>query len=120
MIFVVTAAYAAVFGLMRSLDSGWPLQVFLITLLTLVGLIQMFAPDSMVRAASILTGISCVAVMFVAMIAIEGHGDMVEIVSEALCYVLGFGSFLGYGAGVLVSGVFLLTDYVRRWFGLAP
>ena len=116
MIFVVTFAYAGAFGLMQTLRWPLALQVGVMSLLTIVGFIQMFAPERRVRTASVLTGILFMAAMFYVSLAIDGNRRLTDIVLGTLCTVIGFGSLLGYCSGVLVSSIFMLTDYVRRFF----
>jgi len=118
MIFVVTFAYAAAFGLMQALNFIWPYQVGLMVLVTIVGLSQMFLPDRLVRIASILTGIVCMAAVVATVAFIQGRQGLPVNLSDLLFPVFGFGSVLGYCTGVLVGSVFMLTDYMRRFFGL--
>jgi len=117
MIFVVTFAYSAAFGLMQALNFYWQFQVALMLLFTIVGLIQMFAPEQTVRMASILTGVACMAVSFFTMAFIDGDLGPAELMTGMFCGVFGFGSLLGYCAGVLTGSLFMLIDYVRRFFG---
>jgi len=57
------------------------------------------------------------AILFVVLAANEKNPNTPILVFDGLCSVLGFGPLLGYGAGALVGGLFLLIDYVRRIFG---
>lgn len=117
MIFVVTSAYSVAFGLMQALNFVWPAQVAIMMLFTMVGLIQMFAPERMVRTASVIAGMLCMAIVFTVVMVIEGARSPSDIFFGVLCTVFGFGTFLGYCVGVLVSSVFMLTDYARMIFG---
>ena len=96
MIFVVTAAYAAAFGLMQALNLHWGFQVGLMALLTVVGVIQMFAPDAQVRIAAVLTGVLFMLAVLVVSAVVHGIRSPDELLFGTLCMGLGVGSVIGY------------------------
>jgi putative addiction module component (TIGR02574 family) len=116
-IFVVTAAYAIILSSLRGLGSP-PLVVFYIAgFITLVGIGQaVLFGGTKPRLASVLTGI---VAYFVGMVTapLVGHFDIggaVEQVAVALLFAAPVGAPLGYVAGVIVGGVFLVADAIRQ------
>ena len=110
----VTVAFAVLFGVMRLLGSSPFVFLFVAGMITCVGAAQavLFQGKSP-RAASIVAGAVYAAVVTV--ISVVARGDIILVVG-AFCASLS-GAIGGYFAGILVAGVFLVSDYVRKWIG---
>jgi hypothetical protein len=109
-LFTVSLAYALLFGLLRLMSAPPSLVGYVALFVTVVGLAQAVVLQGKPRAASILAGLLfwLVATFFVIM-----PRSMAGIV--ALCVgVLCTGVVTGYVAGLLVAGVFLVADLVRK------
>ena len=113
--FVVTFAFAALLSVLGRFDAPVAFQVWLVSLLTLVGFVQMFVPVRYVRWASVACGWIMFAIALTT-IQMQNRDSMIfgEIITGLCCGVLLSGSLFGYLAGVVVAGVFLVADYVRK------
>jgi Flp pilus assembly pilin Flp len=116
-IFVVTSAYSIFFALLSGFGADPWISIMLGGFITLVGIGQaILFGGKKPRAASIITGAT---VMIVASIAWQLYDNRMRtdefliflIFSQAISGVIA-----GYIAGVLVGGVFLVADAIRRKF----
>ncbi len=114
-IFTITAAYAILFGVLRGIGAE-PLWVSLIAgFITIVAVAQalVFRGNSPREASFLVGGGACAigAVVF------SGFFGIGPFIGGLICLATpGFvlGMIFGYLAGVLVGGVFLVADQVRR------
>lgn len=118
-IFVVTFAYSLLFALLSGFRS--PPQVSLIvgSFITIVGISQaVLFKGRMPRAASFISGtVACfVCIVILPLIGRFDIGGTSELIAFALVFSMFLGGILGYCAGALVGGVFLIADVVRQWF----
>ncbi|NNE01268.1 MAG: hypothetical protein HKN47_28475 [Pirellulaceae bacterium] len=113
-VFVVTFAYAALFGAMQAFGAPVIVQASIIGVLTIVAIVQMLVPERYARWAAIATG--C-AIYFAAMLANQSPASLpIAWLTPGVAFaILFFGAILGYCAGVVVAGVFLVADVVRRF-----
>lgn len=120
-LFVVSLAYAGLFGLMRAL--GWPPLAFALVagFITVVGLGQaLLFGGNAPREASVVCGVAFffVPLAVVVALAVGFQGNPLSVV---LLSALLFGAILaalpgvvlGYLTGVLIGGLFLVADLVR-------
>lgn len=116
-IFVVTFAYSLLFALMSALSFPPVSSLAMGGFITLVGIGQavLFA-GRLPRAASLLTGaIACIPITIaVIMSTPRGFRNDTLLLSVPFSFI--FGAGLGYLAGVLVGGVFLVADKIRQAF----
>lgn len=117
-IFTVTLAYAVLFALMPIVRSSVAISIAIAGFVTLVGVAQatLFGGQRP-REASLACGAGSFLVIGIAIAIWDGLSAPFNTLVGTLC----FGSFvlggtLGYFAGVLVGGVFLVSDLVRRAF----
>ncbi len=111
-LFTVSLAYAMFFGLMR-LTTAPPMVVALIaSFVTVVGLAQaLVLKGKSPRLASILAGILFwLTVGLATVLWSRSVASVIEVCIMALCS----GVPMGYLAGVVVGGVFLVADLVRK------
>ncbi len=108
---VVTSAYAVLFAGMKSLDFGNTAIVVVAGLITLVGAAQsVFDSWQNPRVVSVLAGVAYSAAITV----LESGGSRFPgylvwaIIANSI-----FGAFMGYFCGVLVGGVFLVSEFLR-------
>ena len=108
----VSLAYSILFAILRALGASWVVFLHLGGLTVAVGVAQALAEHSaQVRKASVITGGSyCVIMGGILLAAAPLTSD--DRVYLALCLVTGPG--LGYLAGALDGGLFLVADMVRR------
>ena len=102
-VFVISFAFGLLFAGMRSMR--WPPELALVTglFISFVGVAQaLLFKGSKPRLASVLAG----AVFFLTFALIMGFGPW-------LLYLV-LGSVLGYVAGTLIGGVFLVAEVLRR------
>jgi hypothetical protein len=118
-IFVVTAAYSILFGAMSAMNEyfGPITKAAVGVLVTVVAVAQAFYKDiANPRGVSVVTGAITQTVIMI----------LLEIFAPRLLLFPGFivvilfgvlgGAFSGYLAGVLVGGVFLVADALRKRF----
>lgn len=112
--FAVTFAYAGFLGLMNAVGAPLELTASLLVILTVVGLVQMIVSERRARLAAIACGWVGLGGMYGYMLVADpppsGSGTWVTLP----LFVLLFGALLGYIAGTVVAGVFLIADYLRR------
>lgn len=116
-IFVVTSAYSLLFALMNASGFAPVASLIVGAFITFVGGAQaLLFGGRYPRAASLAAG--AVAAIPIALVSVmltrrgfRGEEMFFAIPSSAI-----FGAGGGYVAGVLVGGVFLIADVVRRWF----
>jgi hypothetical protein len=72
---------------------------------------------SMPRAVSVYSGTVAFFVGTISYTFIEPRFDLSEAIPAAIVFSLIFGSVLGYLAGVMVGGVFLVADALRNRYG---
>jgi hypothetical protein len=119
-LFTVSLAFAMLFGLMRALGSHPVVFAVVGGFVTVVGLTQaVLFKGKAPREASILTGAAIFAsVASIPMIlgVMRGYGVVELLVGyscQAMCSCL-LGAVCGYVVGVLIGGVFLVADAVRK------
>lgn len=108
----VSLAYSILFAILKGMDASWVVFLYLGGLTVAVGVAQALAERSaQVRKASMITGgIYCIAMGGILLAAAPmTSGERVLI---AFCLVTGPG--IGYLAGALDGGLFLVADMVRR------
>jgi hypothetical protein len=115
-IFVVTAAYSLLFGLMTPLDFGPVTKISVGLLVTIVAASQAFFHDKAnPRGVSVVTGaVTLSAILIVLRIFVQNaiFGPLFIVVFFGLT----LGAIAGYLCGVMVGGVFLVADKLRRKF----
>ena len=110
-VFAVTFAYAAFLGVMNAAGVPGMITGFIIGGLTLVGMIQMLVSPKMARFAAIACGWFAFAVAYGFVRTPSGY---VAEWGSIVCSTLILGGLVGYCAGTVVAGVFLVADYLRR------
>jgi len=114
--FVVTSAYVFMFAAMTSLRFPPVASILSATFITLVGIGQsvLFAGRKP-RTASIAVGAATYYVFTVGWFMITSHfADVEQVFRFMMISGVVSGVALGYIAGVLVGGVFLIADKLRR------
>ena len=117
-IFVVTSAYAILFGGFSALGA-WPIvSVVIGGYITVVGIGQavLFGSEKP-RSASILVGVVLHAIIWIGTWVAAPRLLPAAFVIFMAGYIVIGGVILGYCAGTLVGGVFLLADVLRGRFG---
>lgn len=112
--FVVTFAFAAFLGVLGAFGVPTIVQITLVGLLSVVGMVQMIVPTRYVRWAAVMCGWVVYLAAFIAQISQQRHPVSSEEIAGLLCGMLIGGSLMGYIAGVVDAGVFLVADYVRK------
>jgi putative addiction module component (TIGR02574 family) len=118
-IFVVTLAYSLLFAFMSAMQFPPGASLVVGGFITLVGAGQaLLFGGNRPRTASIMTGAGLALVASVAFWVFVAPDFMRQqyFALMTLSYVF-HGAILGYVAGVMVGGVFLVADAVRRKFG---
>jgi len=116
-IFVVTFAYSLLFASMNMFSFPPTVSLIVGVFITLVGAGQaLLFGGRNPRVASVITGaIACVPLTLATiMMTPRGFRSDEMFVSVPLSVI--FGAGFGYVAGVLVGGVFLFADAIRKWF----
>lgn len=116
-IFVVTAAYSLLFGGLTALDVQPVTKIVLGSLVTIVAAAQaLFRQTANPRGVSIVAGAGASTLFFLILWLIypRSFSDSIFFVTVILCIVVG--GLMGYVAGVLVGGVFLVADALRGKF----
>lgn len=117
-IFVVTSAYGLLFGALNALGA-WPIVSAVIAgFITIVGIGQaLLFGGKKPRAASVLVGVVLHVVIWTSIMAVSPRFYPPEAWLAMVAAVVVSGVMLGYCAGGLVGGVFLLADVLRGRFG---
>ncbi len=117
-LFAVSVAYAFLFGGMRFF--AWPPVVFALVagFFTCVGLGQaLLFGGKEPRAASVLVGVFYgPIVLVISAVGWGGASNIGKLSVGAICTAIG-GGLYGYLAGVIVAGVFLVADLMRKLAG---
>ena len=117
-IMIVTAAYAILLSLMSALGFSPVMSCYVAAFVTLVAVGQaLLSGLSMPRLASVYTGMVAYFVGTISYAFVEPRFDLFEAIPAAIVFSLIFGSVLGYVAGVMVGGVFLVADVLRNRYG---
>lgn len=118
-IFVVTAAYSLGLGMLRGFGTPPIVVLYIAVFITAVGVGQpILFGGTKPRLASVLMGIGAffVGTLSLPLVGRLHIGDFSEQIAFALLFSAPFGGGLGYVAGALVGGVFLVADKVRQRF----
>ncbi len=117
-IMIVTAAYAILLSLMSALRFTPVQSCYVAIFVTVVAIAQaLLSGLSMPRAVSVYSGMVAFFVGTISYTFIEPRFDLFEAIPAAIVFSLIFGSVLGYLAGVMVGGVFLVADALRNRYG---
>jgi putative addiction module component (TIGR02574 family) len=117
-IFAVTAAYSILLGGMSALRFPPEVSCYVAAFITLVGIGQaVLFRSSMPRLASVLTGMVAYFLCTISFALVEPRFDLFGFMPAAIVFSIVFGGLLGYLAGVLVGGVFLVADVLRQRYG---
>jgi putative addiction module component (TIGR02574 family) len=117
-IMLVTAAYAILLSGMSALRFPPVFMCYVAIFITVVAAGQaLLAGLSMPRAVSVYTGMVAYFVSTLSYTFIEPRFDLSEAIPAAIVFSLLFGGILGYLAGVMVGGVFLVADLLRQRYG---
>lgn len=115
---VVTAGYALLFTLLRLLNLDTVVFVYVAGLVTTVAVAQALSHKRYSpRAVSVLTGMCYFLAFLIPLTWLEATEYRREQIYSMICCSSGFGPIQGYLAGVLVAGVFMVSDYLRRFLG---
>jgi hypothetical protein len=116
-IFVVTAAYSILFGMMSALDFGPAAKISVGLLITVVAASQAFFHDKAnPRGISIVTGAITLSVILVMLRIFVRNSVFGPLFIVVVFFGIIGGAFSGYLSGVLVGGVFLVADALRARF----
>lgn len=108
-------ALALLFGLLRRLDAHPGFYLFF-GLLGLVICIAQMLNNARPRVASVVAGAILVPLSFFATVWWDPHRPPLLFLLCLVFFYIPFGAFLGYLAGTLAAGVFLLVDRVEQWW----
>jgi putative addiction module component (TIGR02574 family) len=117
-IMIVTAAYAILLSGMSALRFTPVQSCYVAIFVTVVAIAQaLLSGLSMPRAVSVYAGMVAFFVGTISYTFIEPRFDLSEAIPAAIVFSLIFGGVLGYLAGVMVGGVFLVADLMRKRYG---
>jgi hypothetical protein len=117
-IMIVTAAYAVLLSGMSALRFPPVHSCYVAVFITMVAVGQaLLSGLSMPRAVSVYTGMIAYFLCTISYAFVEPRFDLFEMIPIAIFLSLLFGGILGYLAGVLVGGVFLVADVLRQRYG---
>jgi putative addiction module component (TIGR02574 family) len=117
-IMIVTAAYAVLLSLMSALRFPPVVSCYVAAFITLVAIGQaLLFGQTMPRLASVYAGMIAYFLGTISYAFVEPRFDLFDAILSGIVFSLIFGSVLGYLAGVLVGGVFLVADVLRKRYG---
>ena len=116
-IMLVTAAYAVLLSGMSALDFLPVFSCYVAIFITVVAVGQALLSGRSPRAVSVYTGMVAFFFCTISYTFVEPRFDLFEAIPAAIFFSLLFGGILGYLAGVLVGGVFLVADLLRQRYG---
>ena len=112
-ILIVTAVFAVLFSLLRLFNAPPAVYIFLMVFTVIGGAQMIFGKTP--RTASAVTGGVLYVVAFIVDMTIWGDVRFAETLFLGLSCGTVFGALLGYAAGVLIAGVFLVIDKCETW-----
>ena len=119
-ILIVTAAYALVLGGLASYNVPPFVSAYVAAFITCVGIGQaLLFGGRRPRLASVLTGMAAYFLCMLSLPFADRHFEIFgpsNLIAFAIMTSVMYGSILGYVAGVLVGGVFLVAEVVRTRF----
>jgi hypothetical protein len=115
-IFVVTLAYSLLFGLMKGISVPTVASVVIAAFISIVGVGQAFLfGGKQPRTASLIAGVLVYLSFMIAAWLMNGPRMYpVSFMLIVVSYSIIGGAILGYLAGAIVGGVFLVADAVRK------
>jgi hypothetical protein len=120
-IMIVTAAYAVLLSLMSALRFPPVASACVAVFVTIVAVGQAIFGNNSPRLVSVLSGMVAYFLCTVSLPYVFDErfdiGGPGELIAFAIIFSLLFGGILGYVAGVLVGGVFLVADVLRQRYG---
>ena len=117
-ILIVTTAYAILFSAMNGLRFHPIMSVYVAAFITIVGIGQaVLFGGRQPRFASAVSGAMAYFIGYLCFIFLEPRWQIGFSTVTAIFASATFGSVLGYIAGVLVGGVFLVADVLRQRYG---
>jgi len=116
-IFIATAAYSLLFGLMTLLDFAPLVKLYVGALITIVGVSQALLLNVLdPRRASIVMGVAVQTIYFFVLYLSDPRYFLNSLfIAVVFCGMIG-GALFGYLAGVMAAGVFLVADLLRGKF----
>jgi hypothetical protein len=120
-IFVVTTAYALLFASLAALQLPPSVNLMVAGFIATVGIGQAFLFRGLrPRTSSLLVGIAIYCIFIVGNYVLNPRIYPSSMLAYMLFSGLTAGAILGYVAGTLVGGVFLIVDFVRRRLSRIP
>jgi putative addiction module component (TIGR02574 family) len=120
-IFVVTTAYALLFAELAALQLPPLINLLSAGFIAIVGIGQAFLFRGLrPRTSSLLVGMATCGIFAVGHFLMNPRIYSSSMFAIMLAYLLASGAILGYVAGAVVGGVFLVADFVRRWLSRTP
>jgi putative addiction module component (TIGR02574 family) len=117
-IMIVTAAYAILLSGLSALRYPPVVSCYVAAFFTLVAIGQaLLFGGSRPRPASVYTGMVAWFLGTFGYVFLDPHFDFFSFLPAGIVFSLLFGGILGYIAGVLVGGVFLVADVLRQRYG---
>lgn len=117
-IMLVTAAYAVLLSGMSALGFLPVFSCYVAIFITAVAVAQaLFAGLSMPRGVSVYTGMVAYCLCTISYAFVEPRFELSAAIPIGILCGLLFGGILGYLAGVMVGGVFLVADVLRQRYG---
>jgi hypothetical protein len=116
-IMLVTAAYAVLLSGMSALRFLPVFSCYVAIFITVIAVGQALLSGRSPRAVSVYTGMVAFFFCTISYTFVEPRFDLFEAIPAAIFFSLLFGGILGYLAGVLVGGVFLVADLLRQRYG---
>ena len=114
-VFVVSLAYALLFATMRTRQVPLGVFVFVTAFVTIIGAAQaLLFGGKRPRLASMVAGVAIYVVAVTYMCLTQFRTTAVEPVVFQLSMNAILGTFLGYLAGTIVGGIFLVAHVARR------
>jgi hypothetical protein len=108
-------ALALLFALLRALDAHPAIYLFFGSLGLVISTAQMLN-NARPRVASVVAGAILVPLMWAVLLAMDRRGPPLLAIACIAIVATPVGAFLGYAAGTVAAGVFLVMDRLERWW----
>jgi hypothetical protein len=108
-------ALALLFALLRALDAHPAIYLFFGSLGLVISTAQMLN-NARPRVASVVAGAILVPLMWAVLLAMDRQGPPLLAIACIAIVATPVGAFLGYAAGTVAAGVFLVMDRLERWW----
>jgi hypothetical protein len=113
---VATVFFAILFGLLKQFHVHWAAALVICLFLAVVGIAQMVVRDAeTARLASVVVGSAVFLATYGVIFLMQGNASAADLLDPSTCVgCVMMGGLAGYTAGILMAGIFLVSNKVQH------